>query len=85
MPVRRKKEVEFVRHVSLLSEINQQLKQEFGGIAMKRSCPVHAIQACFGRPLMGFRYFADKPRNGRRIFGSSDKMLDGKLEFEKGK
>ncbi len=27
---RRKKEMEFVRQVSLLSEINQQLKQEFG-------------------------------------------------------
>ena len=34
---RRKKEIEFVRHVSLLSEINQQLKQEFGRFAMKRS------------------------------------------------
>ncbi len=34
---RRKKEMEFVRQVLLLSEINQQLKQEFGRFAMKRS------------------------------------------------
>ena len=50
-----------LRHVSLLSEINQQLKQEFGRIAMKRSRHVHVIQTCFGRPLIGFRCFADKP------------------------
>ncbi len=57
-----KKEMEFVRQVSLLSEITQQLKQEFGRIAMNRSRHVHAIQACFGRPLIGFRCFADKVR-----------------------
>jgi hypothetical protein len=34
---RREKEMEFVRQVSLLSEINQQLKQKFGKFAMKRS------------------------------------------------
>jgi hypothetical protein len=56
-----KKEMEFVRQVSLLSEINQQLKQEFGRIAMKRCRHVHVIQTCFGRPLIGFRCFADKP------------------------
>ena len=59
---RRKKEMEFVRQVSLLSEINQQLKQEFGRIAMKRSRHVHVLQICFGRPLIGFRCFADKVR-----------------------
>jgi hypothetical protein len=37
---------------------------------MKRSRHVHVIQPCFGRPLIGFRCFADKPWNGRRIFGS---------------
>jgi hypothetical protein len=57
---RKKKEVDFVRQVSLLSEINQQLKQEFGRIAMKRSRHVHVLQTCFGRPLIGFRCFADK-------------------------
>ncbi len=67
---RRKKEMEFVRQNSLLSEINQQLKQEFGRIAMKGSRHVHVLQTCFGRPLIGFRCFADKPINGRRIFGS---------------
>ncbi len=36
-------EKEFVRQVSLLSEINQQLKQEFGRFAMKRSRHVHDI------------------------------------------
>ncbi len=60
---RRKKEMEFVRHVSLLSEINLQprLKQEFGRIAMKRSRHVYVLQTCFGRPLKGFSCFADKP------------------------
>ncbi len=72
---RRKKEIEFVRHVSLLSEINQQLKQEFGWIAMKRSWHVHVIQTFFGSPLIRFRCFADNPWNGRRIFGSSDKNV----------
>jgi hypothetical protein len=57
----KKKEMEFVRQVSLLSDINQLLKQEFGRIAMKRSRHVHVIQTCFGRPLIGFRCFADKP------------------------
>jgi hypothetical protein len=47
---RRKKEIEFVRHVSLLSEINQQLKQEFGRIAMKRSWNVHVIQTFLAVP-----------------------------------
>jgi hypothetical protein len=28
---------------------------------MKRSRHVHVIQPCFGRPLIGFRCFADKP------------------------
>jgi hypothetical protein len=28
---------------------------------MKRSRHVHVIQTCFGRPLIGFRCFADKP------------------------
>jgi hypothetical protein len=41
---RRKQEMEFVRQVSLLSEINQQLKQEFGRVAMKRSRQVHVLQ-----------------------------------------
>ncbi len=50
-----------LRHVSLLSEINQQLKQEFGRIAMKRRCHVHVIQTCFCSPLIRFRCFADKP------------------------
>ncbi len=56
---RRKKEIEFARQVSLLSEINKQLKQEFGRIAMKRSRHVHVIQFFFCRPLIGFRCFAD--------------------------
>jgi hypothetical protein len=61
----RKKEMEFVRQVSqlslaLLSEINQQLKQEFRRIAMKRTRHVYVIQTCFGRPQIGFRCFADK-------------------------
>ena len=50
-----------LRHVSLLSEINQQLKQEFGIIEMKRSCHVHVIQTCLCSPLIRFRCFADKP------------------------
>ena len=54
-------EQEFVRQNSPLSEINQQLKQEFGRFAMKRSRHVRVIQTCFGRPLIGFRCFADKP------------------------
>ena len=49
-PFRRKKEMEFVRQVSLLSEINQQLKQEFGRIAMKKSCHVHVIQTFLAVP-----------------------------------
>jgi hypothetical protein len=28
---------------------------------MKRSRHVRVIQTCFGRPLIGFRCFADKP------------------------
>ncbi len=36
-------EKEFFRQVSLLSEINQQLKQEFGRFAMNRSRHVHDI------------------------------------------
>ena len=47
---RRKKEIEFARQVSLLSEINKQLKQEFGRIAMKRSCHVHVIQTFLAVP-----------------------------------
>ena len=54
-------EQEFVRQVSPLSEINQQLKQEFGRFAMKRSLHVRVIQTCFGSPLIGYRCFADKP------------------------
>ncbi len=84
-------EMEFVRQDSLPSEKNQQAKQEFGRIAMKRSRHVHVIQTCFGRPLIGFRCFADKPWNGGRIFGSLEKNVSltnsqaGKLDFEKGK
>ncbi len=45
-----RKRSEFVRQASLLSEINQQLKQEFGRIAMKRSRHVHVMQTFFGLP-----------------------------------
>jgi hypothetical protein len=72
---RRKKEIEFIRQVLLLSEVTQQLKREFGSIAMKRSRHVHVIQTCFGRPLIGFRCFADKPWTGRIIFGSLEKNV----------
>jgi hypothetical protein len=41
---------EFVSHLSLLSEINQQLKQEFIRIAMKRSRHVHVIQTFLAVP-----------------------------------
>ncbi len=68
-------EKEFVRQNSLLSEINQQLKRGFGRFAMKRSRHVYVIQTCFGRPLIGFCCFADKPLNGRRIFGSLEKNV----------
>jgi hypothetical protein len=45
-----RKRSEFVRHVSLLSEMNQQLKQKFGRIAMKRSRYVHVIQTFLAVP-----------------------------------
>ncbi len=45
-----RKMMEFVRQISLLSEIYQQLKQEFGRIAMKRSRHVHVIQLVLAVP-----------------------------------
>ena len=56
-------EQEFVRQVSPLSEINQQLKQEFGRFAMKRSrlSPRARDTNFFGSPLIRFRCLADKP------------------------
>ncbi len=45
-----RKRSEFVRHLSLLSEINQQLKQQFRRIAMKRSRHVNVIQMFLAVP-----------------------------------
>jgi hypothetical protein len=66
-------------------EINQQLKQEFGRIAVKRSRHVHVIQTCFGRPLIGCLCFAVEPWTGRKIFVSLNKNVGRKAWLWKGK
>ena len=80
--------MEFVRQVSLLSEINQQLKQEFGRFAMKRSrlSPrARDTNLFWPSPDRISLFCCQTMKLDGEYLGPLKKMLEGKLDFEKGK